>query len=76
VTQPGLPQLPTTVAAGVWTDSWSEQRADGKPMHSCGWFRHNWDEGDDTNGTACCTSTTRYTCSRCGKVKHRNNGMG
>jgi hypothetical protein len=42
----------------------------------CGWFRHDWDEGDDTCGTGCCTSTTRYTCRTCGKVKDRNNGMG
>lgn len=42
---------------------------------SRGRLRHDWDDGDDTNG-GCCTSTTRHTCRTCGKVKERNNGMG
>jgi hypothetical protein len=43
---------------------------------SCGWLRHDWDEGDDTMGTGCHTSTTRYTCRVCGKIRDRTNGMG
>lgn len=61
---------PTCLANEPWTNPWTEERP------SCGWFRHDWDDGDDTLGGACCTSTTRYTCRKCGKTKDRWNGMG
>ena len=32
---------------------------------------HQWDwaNSDDTNGTACCTSTVRVPCAKCGLIK-------
>lgn len=34
-----------------------------------GGHQWNWSRSDDTNGTACCTSTVRVPCDECPTVK-------
>lgn len=63
--KPKVAPDPTKRAQVEWVDPFTYER------RSCGWFRHNWDEGDGTCGTGCETGTVRYTCRTCGKTKDR-----